>query len=98
MAAQQLRMTIKGTVYTVPAFDEVTLKDILQFDREADELGIAEEWADVEDIAIRAADTAGPGVAVRQYRILILASVWLAKRFAGESISLDEAAEIKPSE
>lgn len=89
------RFKIGTKIYTSAALDEISLRDLMLFNTQAAEMGLAERWDDVERIAdeldalsIEEAEH-HPGKMV-----MIGVTVWASRRCAGEDVSLDEAVDI----
>jgi hypothetical protein len=100
------KLKLAGVLHTVPAYDEVPLKDVLLFDSQAEDLGIPERWVDVEEAAVYASQldpkndqhAALAWARGRQNRVLVAATIWLTLRHAGKDVTLSEATEITPSQ
>lgn len=98
-AQQKRRFTFRGKTYTVPSFDEVNLKDIIQFDQQAEAMGISARWKDIVDLARRSDklnenEAAGDTLSY----VMTVVTIWTARRAAGETCSFDEASEMTLSE
>lgn len=98
MAATR-RFRIGEKAYVMPSLDEISLKDLIRFNTEAANLGIAERWADVI-AASREMSTMTPDEQDRHELAPVVfgASIWLARRGAGEEISLADAVDVPLSQ
>lgn len=85
------RFKIEGRVYDVAHLDDISLKDMLQFEQQATDAGVPMSWADVEELAVSAK------AATEMEALKVTAAlVWLSRRVAGETdLTFGEALNIK---
>lgn len=90
MAGERFR--IAGKTYRVDALDEISLKQMLLFDDQAEDMGLRLRWLDVE-LALQDLEGATPKeFAVHPRRNLVIsACVWAARLLSGDEVTLDEA-------
>jgi len=90
MAGERFR--INGKTYRVDLLDEISLKQMLLFDEQAEDMGLRARWADVE-IAVQELEGGTPADFARHPRrnLLTSATVWAAQVLAGDQVTLDEA-------
>ena len=98
MASQVQRFRIGKTVYVMPGMDEISLRDIVRFNTEATALGIDERWGDVVRASREMSGMTEQRAEEHDLSALVLAaSIWLARRTAGEDISFEDAIDIPQS-
>lgn len=89
-------LKIGSRVYAQPNMDDINLRDLLRFDVEVAELGLAKAWGDVERIQ---GDLDGMDEDARarhpERLFMVAAMVWLARRTAGEDVTFSEAVDIR---
>lgn len=89
-------LKIGSRVYAQPNMDDINLRDLLRFDVEVAELGLAKTWGDVERIQ---GDLDGMDEDARarhpERLFMVAAMVWLARRTAGEDVTFSEAVDIR---
>lgn len=83
-----MRFKIEDKVYESVGIDEISLADMMTFNRDAEPLGFS--WADVERIASDEAEPQG-----NEKFIIMAVTIWLARRNAGEALSFADATEVK---
>ena len=89
-------LKIGSRVYTQPNMDDINLRDLLRFDVEVSELGLAKTWGDVERIQADLDGMDEDGRARHPERLFMVAAmVWLARRTAGEDVTFSEAVDIR---
>ncbi len=89
-------LKIGSRVYAQPNMDDINLRDLLRFDVEVAELGLAKTWGDVERIQADLDGMDEDGRARHPERLFMVAAmVWLARRAAGEDVSFSEAVDIR---
>lgn len=96
---QKRRFRFRGKTYTVPSFDEVNIKDIIQFDQQAAAMGISARWKDIVELSKKSDkmskdEAAGDPLSY----VMFVVTVWTSRRAAGETCSFDEASEMTLSE
>ena len=89
-------LKIGSRVYAQPNMDDINLRDLLRFDVEVAELGLAKTWGDVERIQADLDGMDEDGRARHPERLFMVAAmVWLARRTAGEDVTFSEAVDIR---
>ena len=74
-------LKIGSRVYAQPNMDDINLRDLLRFDVEVAELGLAKTWGDVERIQADLDGMDEDGRAQHPERLFMVAAmVWLARR------------------
>lgn len=93
------RFRYDGKTYEVPAFNDISLKEIITFDAQAEALGISTRWDDIEELAQMSSAMTKAQAASHPLRYIMFATtIWFARRAAGEDITLEQATETKLSE
>lgn len=88
------RFKIGDKVYSTAMLDEVTLKDIIRFNTQAEDLGIAEKWHDVEVAAAQMASAkAAEAMAHPMRNVVIGVTIWASRLIAGEEITFEQAVD-----
>lgn len=85
---------VQGRVYTVESLDQISLKDMLLFERQTDEVGLSLTWADIQRIQSEVTAYQKRKETHPQALLMIAAAVWLARRAAGENVTFGEAIDI----
>lgn len=86
-----MRFKIGEKVYTSVGIDEISLRDMMAFNRDAGPLGFT--WADIERIVEDEDEPQG-----NEKFIIMAVTIWLARRDAGEDVSFADAVEVKMSD
>lgn len=94
------RFRLRGKLYEMSSINEISLKDLLLFNTQAEELGIPERWADVELAALdmSAMKTAREGLTHPMRNVVIAVTVWISRRAAGEDLSFSDAIDFPLAE
>lgn len=91
----EMRFQIGETIYTSALLDEVSLKDLLAFNREADEAGLSLTYADIENLAVEVAALKPEEAAKHPQKLVLIAvTIWASRRAAGEKISFGDAIDV----
>lgn len=86
------RFKLYDRVYTTAALDELTLKDLVLFNSQAEEIGMARKWSDVERISAELSELSTEEADQHPERLLIIAvTVWATRRTAGDQVTFGEA-------
>jgi len=89
------RFKIGSKVYSTAALDEVTLRDLMLFNTQAEDMGLSERWSDVERIGCEMAALDEDAAEAHPGKMLMIGvTVWASRRLAGEQVSLEEAVDI----
>lgn len=93
------RFKIGTKVYTTAALDEVSLRDLVLFNTQAADMGLAEKWSDVERIAGEFdAMTEAEAEGHPDKLLMIGVTVWASRRGAGEDLSFGDALDFPLSQ
>lgn len=86
------RFKLHGKTYTTSALDEITLKDLVLFNTQAEATGITRKWSDVERVSAELSQLT-PAEADRHPEkfLAIAVTIWASRRTSGEDITFDEA-------
>lgn len=103
----ELRFKIDGKVYDTASVDEISLRDVLMFNKQAADMGLPATWADVERIAAETAALAEQAkadgkkpedMAPHPDALLMFAvTVWASRRIAGDDVTLEQAVDVPMS-
>lgn len=89
------RFSIDGKVYSMSAIDAVSLKDLILFNTQAADMGLAERWNDIERISTEINAMSTDEAEAHPSKLLMFAvTVWVSRRLAGEDLSFGEAIDI----
>ena len=93
------RFKIGDRIYTTASLDEVSLRDLIKFNSQAAELGIAERWPDIERLAqVFDGLTEAEAEAHPDKLLLIGVTIWVSRRVAGEDLAFGDAIDIPLSQ
>lgn len=98
-ASEKRRFRLRGKTYTVPGFDEVNIKDIIQFDQQAASMGLTARWKDIVELSQKSegmteVEAAGDPLSY----VMLVVTIWTSRRSAGETCTFEEASEMTLSE
>jgi hypothetical protein len=86
------RFKIGEKLYSTASLDEVSLRDIIRFNTQAESLGIAERWHDVEVAAAEmASGTQAAAMAHPMRNVVIGVTIWASRLVAGEDVTFEQA-------
>jgi hypothetical protein len=86
------RFKLQGRTYNTAALDEISLKDLLVFNSQAEDMGLRRNWADVERVSEELAQLDPVKADQHPERFLVISTtIWAARRIAGDVVTLDEA-------
>jgi len=86
------RFKLHGKVYAMSALDEVSLKDVVLFNSQAEEIGLRRKWSDVERVAVEIAEMPPDEADAHPEKLLAIAvTIWATRRVAGDSVTFGEA-------
>jgi hypothetical protein len=86
----EARFKIGARVYTTAALDEISLKDLIVFGREAEAIGLPAKWSDIERIASEAADLPD-GEEHPDALLLVGVTIWASRRAAGDDVTFEQS-------
>jgi len=93
-----VRFRINGKVYDTSKVDQVSLRDVMLFNTQAEQMGLPERWADVERITQEMAELGDDANAHPDAIVMFGVTVWACRRLAGEDVTLDEATNVPMSQ
>ena len=86
------RFKLHGKIYTTAALDEVSLKDLVLFNSQAEEIGMARKWSDVERVTAEMSGLTTAEADQHPEKLLLIAvTVWATRRIAGDAVTFGEA-------
>lgn len=90
-----MKLAIDGKVYDAADLDQLSLRDILMFEKESADMGRPMSWADIGVISTRidalktkAEKEADPGIVW-----MTAVTIWASRRLAGENITFEQAVD-----
>jgi hypothetical protein len=90
------RFKIGEKVYTTGSIDKVTLRDLLTFQADLDELGMGASWSDVETAAEEIGALPDDEAQKHPRALLVFATtIWASRRAAGEAIRFIDAIDFE---
>jgi hypothetical protein len=90
------RFKLHGRTYNTAALDEISLKDLLMFNSQAEDLGLRRNWADVERVLEELATMSRDDAERHPERFLVISTtIWAARRIAGEDVTLEQAVDFE---
>lgn len=104
MTTDDLRFKIGDVTYNTSSIEDISLRDVMVFNRQAADMGLDLTWVDVERIAQEIQDAVeeaksqgkSPQEAATHPDALLMfgVTVWISRRMAGESVTLDQATDV----
>lgn len=90
------RFQLGKKIYTTAAIDEISLRDLMLFNAQAEAMGLNTSFAEIEVSLVEISGLVEAGktqeiAGRRDLLVVIGATVWAARRTAGEDVTLDEA-------
>ena len=86
------RFRLHGKLYSTAALDEISLKDLVLFNSQAEEIGMARKWSDVERAAFEVASMTPAEADLHPDKLLVIAvTIWASRRMAGDLVTFGEA-------
>ena len=90
-----MRFRIGEKVYQTTALDEISLKDLVLFNGQAEEIGLSYRWHDVERLAQEFEELSEAEAEAHPDKLLLIAvTVWVARRAGGDVVTFGEAIDI----
>lgn len=91
------RFKLAGKVYRLDTIDEVTMSDVLLFNAQAEDMGLRRAWSDVERLGdLFAGLPEREAEAHGEKHLMIAASIWAARRIAGErELTLEDVLSVR---
>jgi hypothetical protein len=94
MAESDVRFKIGDKTYDTGAVDQISLRDVVLFNRQSADMGLGVTWADVERIAGEMAGMTEKDAAHPEALVMFAVTVWAARRIAGDDVTLEEAVDV----
>ena len=92
------RFKLGDKVYSPAGLDEVSLKDLVLFNTQAADMGLAERWSDVESASMEIATLSERDAERHPGKHLVIAvTIWISRRAAGEDLSFGDAIDFPMS-
>lgn len=93
------RFKYGGKVYETDVLDNISLRDLMVFNRQVADMGLPLTWADVERISAEMAEL-DEAEAARHPDAMVMTGVviWASRRAAGDEVTFEEAVDIPLSE
>lgn len=89
------RFRIGEKVYTTETLDEISLRDLMLFNRQAADMGLGATWADVERISAEIAALDENSVGTHPDMMLMVGvTVWASRRQAGDDVTFEQAVDV----
>ncbi|MCC7268778.1 MAG: hypothetical protein IT546_15770 [Caulobacteraceae bacterium] len=89
-----LRFRLDGKVYSVGALEDVSLRDVMLFNTQAADMGLAATWADVERIAEEMSAADKDEAEKHPDALLMLGvTIWATRRIAGDEVTFGDAVD-----
>lgn len=90
-----MRFKLGDKTYETAGLDEVSLRDLVLFNTQAAEIGLASRWSDVEAAAEEFDSLTEEEVRRHPDNMLVMAvTIWITRRAAGEDLSFGDAIDI----
>lgn len=90
----EVRFKINGKTYDTATVDEISLRDVVLFNRQAADVGLDVKWADVERISNEMAELGDTDVPHPDALVMFAVTIWAARRVAGDDVTLSEALDV----
>lgn len=92
------RFKLGEKVYSPAGLDEISLKDLVLFNTQAEQMGLSARWSDVEQAGQEMAELSEADAERHPNKMLVIAvTIWIARRGAGEDLSFGEAIDFPMS-
>lgn len=89
-----LRFRLDGKVYSVGALEDVSLRDVMLFNTQAADMGLAATWADVERVAEEMSEADKDEAEKHPDALLMLGvTIWATRRIAGDEVTFGDAVD-----
>lgn len=93
------RFKIGERIYHSTTLEDLSLKDIVLFNQQADEIGLQARWADLEQASEEIAEMTVAEADRHPHKFLVIAAtVWASRRLAGEDLAFGEAIDFPASD
>ena len=89
-----LRFRLDGKVYSVGALEDVSLRDVMLFNTQAADMGLAATWADVERVSGGDVRADKDEAEKHPDALLMLGvTIWATRRIAGDEVTFGDAVD-----
>lgn len=89
-----LRFRLDGKVYSVGALEDVSLRDVMLFNTQAADMGLAATWADVERVSEEMSAADKDEAEKHPDALLMLGvTIWATRRIAGDEVTFGDAVD-----
>jgi hypothetical protein len=88
--SDDVRFRLGGKVYTTASLDEISLRDLMVFERETAAMGLPMKWSDVERIGSEMAELPADGQHPDTL-LMVGVTIWAARRAAGDDVTFEQA-------
>lgn len=88
------RFRLNGKTYEMSAINEISLKDLVLFNTQAEDMGLRNfRWDDVERTYQEISKLKSPQEAAKHpnRHLMIAVTVWISRQKAGDNVTLEEA-------
>lgn len=92
--AEDVRFKINGKTYDTGSVDQISLRDVVLFNRQSADMGLGVTWADVERISTEMAELTDKDAPHPESLVMFGVTVWAARRIAGDDVTLEEALDV----
>lgn len=87
-----MRFKLQNKVYNAAALDEITLRDLVLFNTQAEQMGLARKWSDVERVSRELAAMSRAEADGHPEKFLAIAvTIWATRRTQGDDVTLEQA-------
>lgn len=93
-----MRFKLDGKVYSTASLDEISLRDLVLFNTQAEEIGLTRKWSDVERVAHELETLPAKEADLHPEKLLVIAvTIWASRRLAGDQLTFGEAIDFPTS-
>lgn len=90
----EVRFKLGGKVYTTADLDEVTLKQIVQLERQAADIGVPVRWSQIEQAQIEVGQLGENRDEHPQSALLFAITIWASRVLSGEAVTFEQAIDV----
>jgi hypothetical protein len=89
------RFKIGSKVYNTALLEEITLRDLMLFNTQAEDMGLSERWSDVERTAMEMSELDEDAAEKHPGKMLMIGvTIWASRRLSGEAVTFEEAVDV----
>jgi hypothetical protein len=97
MAGERFKIGTK--VYETDVLDDISLRDLMVFNRQVADMGLSITWADIERISVEMSELDEKDAARHPEAMLMTGVViWASRRSAGDDVTFEQAVDIPMSQ